>query len=55
MTAILSPLQPSLVPCFPQQSMEAMFEWEDEDEDKDEKVEQLRCFAPYQFFVQNGC
>lgn len=25
---------------FPQQSMEAMFEWEDEDEDKDEKVEQ---------------
>lgn len=28
---------------FPQQSMEEMFEWEDEDEDKDEKVEQPFC------------
>lgn len=39
-----SPLEPSLRLSFPQQSMEAMFEWEDEDEDKDEKVERPHLF-----------
>lgn len=49
-----SPLEPSLWLSFPQQSMEAMFEWEDEDEDKDEKVARPLCFASHQYFVQNG-